>query len=136
MPSDSAFCPTEIWLAALAAQGRSPKTIESYSAAVGKLRQWRQPPGGHESLDTLTRLEAMSFARHMTDTYTPGGAAVRLRALRAGWGWMVEEGLVEIQRVRPPEDLRARGRPANGDRGRGRARCSPTPGPIAATAPC
>ena len=41
MPSDSAICPTEIWLAALAAQGRSPKTIESYSAAVGKLRQWR-----------------------------------------------------------------------------------------------
>src|SRR5262245_65841272 len=90
MPSDCEICPTRIWLSALTAQGRSPKTIESYAAAVGKLRDW---VGGDVS--GLTRLEAMAFAAHLRETYTPGGAAVRLRALRAGWGWMAEEGLVE-----------------------------------------
>jgi integrase/recombinase XerC len=95
MPSDSGICPTDIWLAALAAQGRSPKTIESYSAAVGKLRQWRETtPAAGQGLDSLTRIEALAFARHLNDTYTPGGAAVRLRALRAGWSWMLEEDLV------------------------------------------
>src|SRR4051794_39582766 len=91
MPSYHEICPTTIWLAALAAAGRSTKTIESYGAAVGKLRAWSQL----DDLSGLTRLQAMGFVRHLTETYTPGGAAVRFRALRAGWSWMTEEELVE-----------------------------------------
>lgn len=91
MPSDSAICPTAIWLSALRAGGRSPKTIESYTAAVGKLRTW----SGMDDLSGLTRLQAMSFVKHLQDTFTPGGVAVRVRALRAGWAWMVAEELVE-----------------------------------------
>jgi integrase len=90
-PSDHEICPTRIWLTALAAAGRSPKTIESYTAAVGKLRDWCQL----DDLSALTRLQAMSFVRHLTETYTPGGVAVRVRALRAGWSWMAAEEMVE-----------------------------------------
>ena len=46
-------------------------------------------------LETLTRLEALSFVRHLTENFTPGGVAVRVRALRAGWSWMLAEEMVE-----------------------------------------
>jgi site-specific recombinase XerD len=96
MPSDCEICPTGIWLSAMRAAGRSPKTIESYEAAVHKLRQWRDTTStAGSSLESVSRLEAMAFVRHLTETYTPGGVAVRVRALRAGWSWMLAEELVE-----------------------------------------
>src|SRR5262245_29938555 len=36
----------------------------------------------------------MSFVKHLGENFKPGGVAVRVRALRAGWSWMAEE-LVE-----------------------------------------
>ena len=92
MPSDHEVCPTSIWLSALRSAGRSPKTIESYEAAVGKLREWRTVEG---DLATVTRLEALAFVRHVGEQFTPGRVAVRVRALRAGWSWMLAEEMVE-----------------------------------------
>ena len=104
MPSDCDICPTEVWLAALRAQGRSPTTIKSYRRAIGQLRDWRQG-----DLTRLTRLEAMSFAKHLGEHHKPGGVALCVRSLRAGWSWMLEEGLVESNvfarmRITVPEE--------------------------------
>ena len=63
MPSDCTIDPTEIWLSTLRAQGRSPITIRSYERAIGQLRAWLDDPA--RDLTTLTRLEAMSFAKHL-----------------------------------------------------------------------
>ena len=78
MPSDSTSADS-IWLAALRASGRSPKTLESYAAAVAMLRAWRT---SDPDLITLTRFEALAFRQ------APG------RAVPAGW-------------CRPPSSLAA-----------------------------
>ena len=94
MPSDCDICPTTIWLSALGAQGRSPATIKSYRRAIGQLRAWRDCSTAISDLTTLTRLEAMTFVKYMGEHHNPGGVALCVRSLRAGWSWMLAEGLV------------------------------------------
>ena len=108
MPTDYATCPTEVWLSALQAQGRSPGTIASHRHAVGRLRRWADT----EDLATITRLQAMAFARFLGEGHKPGGVAIVIRSLRAGWSWMVAEGLVESNvfarmRITVPEEVQS-----------------------------
>lgn len=94
----SDLCITQEWLGAMRSAGRSPNTIESYRRAVMMLRDWRLSTGSDPSLGdlaTVSRHEALAFARWLGEKYTPGGRSVRLRALRAGWSWMLAEELVE-----------------------------------------
>jgi site-specific recombinase XerD len=89
-PTD--FCPTGVWLSALRSQGRSPGTIASYANAVNLLRRWT----GQHDLTGITRLQALSFTKHLTDEgRKPGGVMIIIRSLRAGWSWMHKEDLVE-----------------------------------------
>ena len=81
----------EIWLAALRAAGRSPATIASYRHAIGCLQQWR----GTTELDDVTRAEAYGFVQWLGDNYKPGGVAIRVRSLRAYYGWLVKEELID-----------------------------------------
>ena len=50
----------------------------------------------------------MSFAKHLADTgHKPGGVAIVIRSLRAGWSWMLAEGLSERfarMRISVPEE--------------------------------
>jgi integrase/recombinase XerC len=113
MPSDCAICPTEIWLATLRSQGRSPVTIRSYRRALDQLRAWRSDP----DLTTLTRLEAMAFASHLATHHNPGGVALCVRSLRPGWSWMLQEGLIESNpwarmRISVPEKAQSTATPA------------------------
>jgi integrase/recombinase XerD len=87
----SDLCPTLTWLDAVKAAGRSPKTLASYAAAVATLRSWAQ----RGDLSDLTRAEAVAFVGWLQERYAPGGVALRVRSLRAGWSWMTDEGLVE-----------------------------------------
>src|SRR5215203_5886386 len=86
------FNAAEVWLSALRAAGRSPATLSTYRQAVDKLAAWR----GDRDVTTLTRFEALRFVQHLTDTYTPGGVANRVRSLRACFGWLLAEELVEV----------------------------------------
>jgi integrase/recombinase XerD len=81
----------EIWLAALRAAGRSPATIASYRHAIGCLQQWR----GTTELDDVTRAEAYGFVQWLGDNYKSGGVAIRVRSLRAYYGWLVKEELID-----------------------------------------
>jgi integrase len=81
----------EIWLAALRAAGRSPATIASYRHAIGCLQQWR----GTTELEDVTRAEAYGFVQWLGDNYQPGGVAIRVRSLRAYYGWLVREELID-----------------------------------------
>jgi site-specific recombinase XerD len=90
MPSDCEICPTEFWLSALRSQGRSPATIATYARAVAQLRTW----AGTDDLTGITRRQAIAFADHLGETHKPGGVAIAIRSLRAGWSWMLDEGLV------------------------------------------
>jgi site-specific recombinase XerD len=105
LPTD---CVTEIWVSALQPQGRSPGTIASYRHAVGRLRRWANT----EDLTTITRLQAVSFVRLLQEGHKPGCVAIVVRFLRAGWSWMLAEGLVTENvfarmRITVPEEIHA-----------------------------
>ena len=91
MPSDSTSADS-IWLSALRASGRSPKTLESYAAAVAMLRAWRT---NDPDLTTVTRFEALAFVKQLGEQYRPGVVALRVRSLRAMFGWLLLEEMVE-----------------------------------------
>jgi len=63
-----------MWLSALRAAGRSPATMATDGHAVDKLAAWRGDP------DVTTKFEEPRFAQYLSDTYTPGGVANRVRS--------------------------------------------------------
>ena len=111
----------DLWLASLSAAGRSPKTLAIYGYAIGQLREWRErgecsersspespdspdpatpaTPAtgetGETGLENLTRLEAMSFTKHLLDRYAANGVRSRIKSLRAFYSWCVAEELCE-----------------------------------------
>lgn len=88
-PYDSAlFDMAEAYLSACEAAGLKATTIGTYRTAIDGLREWRT---ADPHLETLTKLEARAFTKHMLEHRTPGGAAMRLRGLRAFYNWLVRE---------------------------------------------
>src|SRR5262245_10556294 len=90
MPSD--LDSADLWLSALRAGGRRPKTLQTYAYAVDHLRAWRQTDA---DLTTLTKLEARAFVRSMLDRYRPGSVRCVVKSLKAFYGWLVTEGEIE-----------------------------------------
>jgi integrase len=43
----------------------------------------------------VTRAEAYRFVQWLGDNYKPGGVAIRVRSLRAYYGWLVKEELID-----------------------------------------
>lgn len=82
------FTTVDEYLATLRAMGRRPATLAHYEYVLNHLTSWR----GQDITD-LTRLEARSYLRTLTDTYAPGGVASRLKALRSFYSWCVREEL-------------------------------------------
>jgi len=78
------------YLATLRAMGRRPSTLEQYRYVLQQLSDWRNVNTSSDIAD-LTRIEALAFTRHLTDTYKPGGVASRLKALRGFYSWCVRE---------------------------------------------
>ena len=94
-PLNHDFDAADMWLSALAASGRSQRTLEIYGYAVRQLRAWRS---ADTPIEDVTRIEAMAFVRHLTDTYQPVGVRTRIKALRAMYNWLVAE---EVATVNP-----------------------------------
>lgn len=93
-PYDSAnpFDLAEAFLSACGSMGRSPRTVQTYRDAIEVLRQWRTADA---NLETLTKLEGRAFTKHLLERFTPGGAAMRMRSLKAFYGWLVREEEIE-----------------------------------------
>jgi len=88
--------------------GRKSATLSIYRYAVKQLLEWRQ---GDPDLTTVTRVEALAFVRHLTDTYKPSGVLCRVKALRAFYSWAVAEELAPANpfvriTISVPEDPR------------------------------
>lgn len=77
----------DLWLAALRASGRSPRTLETYRAAMDTFLAWRHDP----EMATVTRADAYAYLSHLTEHYKPAGVALRIRALRAMYSWAGRE---------------------------------------------
>lgn len=91
------FDAADLWLASLRASGRSPKTTDIYEYAINQLRAWRQSMHGVMDcpLESLTRLEAMAFTRHLLDQYAPAGVKSRIKSLTNFYNWCLAEGLCD-----------------------------------------
>ena len=90
MAPDSTIPVDEIWLSALRAAGRRPKTLEIYNYALGQLKVWR----GDDDLATMSRFEALAFAKHLNETFKPSGVDSRLKAIKAFYNWAITEELI------------------------------------------
>src|SRR5215831_6364345 len=97
MRHDHGFDAADLWLTTLKTAGRSPYTLATYAAAVGKLRAWRS---ADPNLETLTKLEARAFVRHLSENYTPGGVSIRVRSLSAFYGWLLADEIIEANPFR------------------------------------
>jgi site-specific recombinase XerD len=81
----------DLWLASLKARNRSPHTLKSYRNSVEHFRAWRGPG----DLTTVTRGEAMAYVAWMSERYAPGGVNIRVRSLRALYGFLVREEILD-----------------------------------------
>jgi site-specific recombinase XerD len=93
------------WARHLRAQRASPKTIDTYTAAVGQLARYLGDTGMPTSPGALTREHVEAFIRHQLEHNKPATAHNRYRALRSFFGWLVEEGEVRespMARMKPP----------------------------------
>ena len=90
--ADGGFDAAGLWLSALRSSGRSPQTLHIYRYAVGQLRAWRSEIAEVQSpLETLTRIEAMAFTRHLLDRFKANGVRTRVKCLRAFYSFCVNE---------------------------------------------
>jgi site-specific recombinase XerD len=75
---------------------RSPRTIQSYDEAARLLAAFR--PG--KDLDAMTRDDLESFMEDQIQRHKPTTAAVRYRALRRLYNWMVDEEIIDASPMR------------------------------------
>jgi site-specific recombinase XerD len=85
----------------LRTENRSPRTVESYLQAADQLAAYT--PG--IDFDAMTRDHIEGYIGSYFATHKPAGAAVRFRALRRFFNWLVEEEIIEtspMARMRQP----------------------------------
>ena len=73
----------DLWLAAEGGQP-FPATLTTYRSAITAFKHWR----GEGDLITVTRGEAYAWVAWASQRWQPGGVAIRLRSLRALYGWL------------------------------------------------
>jgi site-specific recombinase XerD len=75
---------------------RSQRTIDSYLETAEQLAAFR--PG--INFDDMTRDDIEAYMGQYLATHKPAGAAVRYRALRRFFNWMVTEEIIEVSPMR------------------------------------
>jgi site-specific recombinase XerD len=72
-------------------QNRSQRTIDSYMETARQLSDFNR----NQNFEDMTRDDIESYLLAYAASHTPGGVAVRFRSLRALFGWMESEEIVE-----------------------------------------
>jgi site-specific recombinase XerD len=93
------------WQRHLRAQRASPRTIETYSAAVVMLSRFLSERRMPLSPSVITREHVEAFITDLLDRWKPATAHNRYRALRSFFGWLVDEGEIRespMARMKPP----------------------------------
>jgi integrase len=108
MSSDSEIdADAEMWLCYLGMSGRRPATLQSYRACAEHFGVFLAAP-----LVSATRADALRYVQDLTNTYKPGGVGIRVRSLRAFYGWCCAEGVLDTNpfarlNVTIPKQLKA-----------------------------
>lgn len=93
------------WRRHLNAQRMSPATLATYSAAVRGLDAFLTEKGMPRAVARMRREHVEAFITSLLERWKPATAHNRYRALRAFFGWLVEEGEIPespMARMKPP----------------------------------
>jgi site-specific recombinase XerD len=96
----------ESWLVHLEAANLSPKTLATYSLAVGQLYRYLSASGMPTSANTIAREHLEAFLVDVRERTSASTAATRFRGLQQFFRWLHEEGEIErnpMERMRPPK---------------------------------
>lgn len=98
----------ESWELHLDADGKSPKTITSYRAAVDQLAAYLKSEGMPTNLAGITREHIEMFIIYLRDLNSASTAATRYRGLRHFFRWLVDEGEIvadqnPMRNMNPPK---------------------------------
>lgn len=103
-PDDLATLATS-WRRSLAARRASPRTIATYTIAVGQLADFLAAAGMPTRVANIRREHVEAWVTDLLARRAPATAHNRFRGAQAFWAWCVEEGEVRespMARMRPP----------------------------------
>jgi site-specific recombinase XerD len=93
------------WRRHLAAENKSPKTLETYTEAMTLFGRYLVEHGMPSDPATISREHIEEFITYLLGHYKPATAANRYRALGTFFRWLVEEGEIAVSpmaKMRPP----------------------------------
>src|SRR2546421_7265535 len=76
----------------LRAANRSPRTVETYLAAVHQLDEFLRDRGMPTDVVTIAREHVESFVEHLVTTRSASTASNRFRALQQYFKYLIDEG--------------------------------------------
>jgi site-specific recombinase XerD len=93
------------WRRHLAAENKSPRTLQTYSEALTLFGRFLAERGMPTDPTTTSREHVEEFIAHLLARFKPATAANRFRALGTFFRWLVDEGEIAVSpvaKMRPP----------------------------------
>jgi site-specific recombinase XerD len=89
----------------LAAENKSPRTIQSYGESVERLHEFLAAAGMPLRADAITSEHVEAFVAEQLERLSPASAKTRYASIRQFFRWLVEDGEIPespMARMRPP----------------------------------
>ena len=93
------------WRRHLAAENKSPRTLQTYSEALTLFGRFLAERGMPTDPAAISREHVEEFIAHLLARFKPATAANRYRALGTFFRWLVDEGEIAVSpmaKMRPP----------------------------------
>ena len=94
------------WRRTLAAENRSPATLDTYLRTVRLFVQVLDVQGMPRDIEAIRREHCEAFVQDQLDRHSASTANTRYRGLQRFFGWAEEEGEIDaspMRRMRPPK---------------------------------
>lgn len=95
------------WQVSLRAQGKSPKTLQAYSAAGGQLFAFLAAAGMPTRVGSIRREHVEAYLIDLAGRCAPSTVGTRYRGLQQLWRYLTEEGEIlesPMRNMRPPRE--------------------------------
>ena len=95
-----------MWRRTLAAENKTPATLDTYLRTVRLFAQFLEAQGMPRNIEAVRREHCEAFVQDQLDRRSASTANTRYRCLQRFFGWAEDEGEIEIspmRRIRPPK---------------------------------
>ena len=95
-----------MWRRTLAAENKTPATLDTYLRTVRLFAQFLEAQGMPRNIEAVRREHCEAFVQDQLDRRSASTANTRYRCLQRFFGWAEDEGEIEIspmRRMRPPK---------------------------------